>query len=120
MAKASTSSASFEPNALGASSDHALSALAAAGPRAEDLVQAWIQAGNAAAISVAAEQAAGQARKAARRGLNVLKARGIELPRVERVVSVGGKKEEETLEAWMVAPDTRGLSLFVIAARSPS
>jgi hypothetical protein len=31
-----------------------------------------------------------------------------------------GEKEAETLEAWLLAPDGRGTSLIVIAARSPS
>lgn len=122
MAKAATSSAtlSFEPSALQTSAEGALAALASAGPRASELVEAWIRSGNAAAVNAVAETGSGAARKAARRGLNVLKSRGIELPRAERVTSVTGKKEDETLEAWLLAPDGRGTSLIVIAARSPS
>jgi hypothetical protein len=36
------------------------------------------------------------------------------------VASISGKKEDETLEAWLLAPDARGSSLIVIAARAPS
>ena len=125
MAKApstatSSATASFEPSVLQTGAEGALTALANAGERAADLVEGWIRAGNAAAVNAAAEGATGPVRKVARRGLNVLKSRGVELPQSERVATVTGKKEEETLEAWLVAPDGRGSSLIVIAARSPS
>jgi hypothetical protein len=116
----SPANASFEPTVLGAGADGALAAVAGAGVRGADLVEAWIRSGNAAAVNAVAEQGAGAARKAARRGLNVLKARGVTIPTLERVASVTGKKEEETLEAWLLAPDGRGTSLIVIAARAPS
>ena len=76
----SKSSASLAAADLSASADNALAALGHAGENASALVEAWVKAGNAAAVNVASEGATGAARKAARRGLNVLKARGIAIP----------------------------------------
>lgn len=120
MAKASASTPSFDNASLQATSETAIEVLAKAGDSAEALVDAWVRAGNAEAVLAASEQAQGKARKAARRGLNVLKARGVSLPEARRVVSVSGKKEAETHEAWLMAPDGSGTSLVVIAARSPA
>ena len=122
MAKAISSSSAtpFDATALAADATTALAALDSAGDRAEALVEAWVGAGNAAAVNAAAENAAGKARKAARRGLNVLKARGVKLDAGARVVSVAGEKIAETLEAWLLAPDGNGASLVTIASRSPT
>jgi len=120
MAKASASTPSFDTASLQASSETTLEALAKAGDGAEALVDAWVRAGNADAVVTASELGEGKARKAARRGLNVLKARGVSLPEARRVVNVSGKKEPETQEAWLMAPDGSGTSLIVIAARSPA
>jgi len=120
MAKASASAPSFDTASLEARSETALDALAKAGDKADALVDAWVRAGNAEAVVTASEQAEGKARKAARRGLNVLKARGVALPEARRVASVTGKKEQETLEAWLMAPDGSGTSLIVLAARTLS
>ncbi|HEV8549406.1 MAG TPA: hypothetical protein VGQ57_10265 [Polyangiaceae bacterium] len=117
--KASTESA-LDAAALGADAGGALAALEKAGDRAEALVEAWVKAGNAAAVNVAAERAEGKARKAARRGLNVLKARGVKLPAETRVVNVSGEKGAETLEAWLLAPDGNGAAMLTLAARSPT
>jgi len=122
MAKATTTSSatSFDAATLGADATSALAALTSAGDRAEALVEAWVGAGNAAAVNAAAENAGGKARKAARRGLNVLKARGVKLSDATRVVNVAGEKPVETLEAWLLAPDGNGASLIAIASRSPT
>lgn len=109
---------SFDAAALGAQGDAALALLAKAGDKAESLIDAWVAASNAGAVAVASEQAQGKARKAARRALNVLKSRGIQPPAVARVASVGVKKEEESYEAYLLAPDGSGVSLVVVAARS--
>ena len=79
-----------------------------------------VSAGNAAAVNAAADGASGKARKAARRGLNVLKARGVKVPDTTRVVNVAGDKGAETLEAWLLAPDGNGASLVTITSRSPT
>lgn len=120
MAKASASIPSFDTASLQATAETALEVLAKAGDAAEALVDAWVRTGNAEAVVATSEQGQGKARKAARRGLNVLKARGVSLPEARRVVSVSGKKEAETQEAWLMAPDGSGTSLIVIAARSPA
>jgi hypothetical protein len=110
----------FDPATTTAEGDAALAALVKAGDRAEALIDAWVAAANAGAVAVAAERAQGPARKAARRALNVLKSRGVTPPAVVRVAAVGGKKEEETFEGWMLAPDGNGVSLLVVAARTPT
>jgi len=111
---------SFDASTLSASGDAVLAQLSTAGARAEALVEAWVAGGNAEAVAIAAERADGKARKAARRGLNVLKSRGIKPPEAPRVVNVGGEKEAESVEAFMLAPDGSGVSLLVVAARTKS
>jgi hypothetical protein len=122
MAKAEkpTAISTFDTALLDAGADDALTALGRAGERAEALVDAWVKAGNAAAVGVAADQAGGKARKAARRGMNVLKSRGIKPPVAPRVVSVTGGKGEEKLEGWLLPPDTNGVTLFAVTASTPA
>jgi hypothetical protein len=110
----------FDPNVLGVSPDGALAAATKAGERAEALVDAWVKAGNAGAVNELAERGSGKARKAARRGLNVLRARGIAIPDRARVASVSGPKESVVEEAWLVAPDTQGTCVLAISSRTPS
>jgi len=116
MADATT----FDSNLLGVAPDGALAAATKAGERAEALVEAWVKAGNAGAVNEVAERGSGKARKAARRGLNVLKARGVAIPDRARIASLAGPKEQATEEAWLVAPDTQGTSVVAIASRTPS
>ena len=103
---------------LSASADNALAALERAGENSVALVEAWVKAGNAAAVNVASEGAAGAARKAARRGLNVLKARGVVVPSTHHVTSVSGEKLPDIEEALMLAPDSGGSVCLVITSRS--
>jgi hypothetical protein len=121
MAKAeqTSSSSTFDPALIAIGGDGALAALAGAGERAEALVEAWVKASNAPAVAAAAEGASGKARKAARRGVNVLKSRGVKAPEATRVVSLRDKGPE-TLEGWMLPPDTNGVTLVAIAARTPA
>jgi len=105
---------------LSASADNALQALAQAGEASVALVEAWVKAGNAAAVNVASERADGPARKAARRGLNVLKARGIAIPSERHVTRVTGEKAPEIEEALMLAPDSGGSVCLAITSRSPT
>ena len=105
---------------LSASANDALAALARAGEHSVNLVEAWVKAGNAAAVGVASERATGQARKAARRGLNVLKARGVSVPSERHVASVAGEKSPEIEEALLLAPDSSGSICLVITSRSPT
>ncbi len=107
---------------LSADASSALAVVAEAGERASELVDAWVRAGNAAAVAVVAEGGAGAARKAARRGLNVLRSRGIKVEQQPRVASLSASQrdQETTVEAWLVAPDSSGTALVVIASRSPT
>ena len=112
------SSKSLAAADISASADNALSALERAGENSVALVEAWVKAGNAAAVNLASERAAGPARKAARRGLNVLKARGISVPSERHVASLAGEKSPEIEEALMLAPDSSGSVCLVITSRS--
>jgi hypothetical protein len=114
------SSATLAAADVSASATDALAALTRAGEQAVALVEAWVKGGNAAAVDVAAESGEGAVRKAARRGLNVLKARGIAVPSAPRVTNVRGEKEAEIEEALMLAPDSGGSICLVITSRSPT
>jgi hypothetical protein len=103
---------------LTATAETATVALTRAGANAALLVEAWVKAGNAAAVNAAAERAEGAARKAARRGLNVLKARGIAVPTERHVASLAGEKSPEIEEALLLAPDSGGSVCLAITSRS--
>jgi hypothetical protein len=108
----------FDSQLLSATADGALASLTKAGARAPQLVEAWVKAGNAAAVAEAAERAQGPARKAARRGINVLKARGVSVPQQARVSALSGPKASEQTEAFMLSPDSQGNVLIAITTRS--
>jgi hypothetical protein len=108
----------FDSKLLSANAESALASLTQAGTRAPQLVEAWVKAGNAAAVAEAAERADGAARKAARRGLNVLKARGVAVPQQTRVSALAGEKPAGQTEAFMLAPDSLGNVLLAITTRS--
>jgi hypothetical protein len=113
-----TAPSSFDAKLLSSSAADALGCLSQAGSKASELVEAWVKAGNAAAVAEAAERAEGAARKAARRGLNVLKARGVAVPAAARVTALSGEKAPEQTEAFLLAPDSQGNVLIAIATRS--
>jgi len=110
----------FDAKLLAAKPADVLASLKKAAAKAPELVEAWVKAGNAAAVAEAAEHAEGAARKAARRGLNVLKARGLAIPEPARVSTVSGAKSAEQTEAFMLSPDSQGNVLLAIATRSPT
>jgi len=114
----SKSSVSLAAADISASADNALAALGRAGENAVALVEAWVKSGNAAAVNEASERANGPARKAARRGVNVLKSRGVAIPTTNHVTSVTGEKSPEIAEALMLAPDSGGSVCLVITSRS--
>jgi hypothetical protein len=114
------SASDFDAKLLSASAADALASLSQAGAKAPQLVEAWVKAGNAAAVVEAAERAEGAVRKAARRGLNVLKARGVSVPEPTRVAAVSGEKAAEQTEAYLLAPDSLGNVLLAITTRSPT
>jgi hypothetical protein len=111
---------SHDTEALDASGETALVAVERAGAASLSLIEAWIQRGNIAAVAEVAERCTGAERKAARRGLNVLRARGVAIPERPHVASLGRAKVEEAFEAWLLAPDASGSVLMVIAAHTPS
>jgi hypothetical protein len=109
----------FAPDQLRAGADQASSALAQAGNDAALLVEEWIKAGNAAAVQATAELGSGAVRKTARRGLNVLKSRGVAVPaapRTGRIVAAASSARE----AWLLAPDPNGVVGIVLAERQAS
>lgn len=103
---------------LDAPGDGALDALTRAGGSAGALIEAWVKRGNAAAVSEAAERAEGALRKAARRGIAVLKSRGVAIPERTRAASLSAAQPETVTEAWMMPPDTAGNTLLVIASHA--
>lgn len=111
--------ARFAPAQIQANADQALRTLEQAGADAALLVDEWVRAGNAAAVQVTAEHGTGAARKSARRGLNVLKSRGVALPeaapRVGRIAAdaVGSR------QAWLLPPDPNGVLGIVLAEPLP-
>ncbi len=108
----------FDAKLLGASAADALASLAQVGDRASKLVEAWVKSGNAAAVAVVADRGEGAARKAARRGVNVLKSRGVSLPEAGRTSQLSGEKPAEQTEAFLLAPDSQGNVLIAITTRS--
>ena len=75
------------------------------------------------AVHAVAELGQGLARKAARRGLNVLKARGVtipEAPRTGRLVTAPESSPGDARQAWLLPPDSSGTEGLVLAERQPS
>ena len=107
----------FSNSQLQASAAEALDAIAAVGDRAGQLVQAWVTAANAPAVQEVAQRGAGDARKAARRGLNVLKSKGVAIP--PRLRAEATSRKLSNVEAWLLAPDPNGTVVVVLAARQP-
>jgi hypothetical protein len=114
-----SSSSRLTTEQLEAGAEGALGAVAAAGADAEALVTEWIKASNAAALAVVAEQGEGSARKAARRGLSVLKSRGVRIPEVPRKAHPAASAEVAR-QAWLLPPDSGGVVGLVLAERQSS
>jgi hypothetical protein len=109
---------SFAPDWLAANADRARTLIDEAGDRGADLVAAWVQNKNAAAVAEIAsdDNAPSASRKAARRGVNVLKSRGVEIP--ERAAPHrAAPAAAETQEAWFRPPDAAGTAAFTLGAR---
>jgi hypothetical protein len=122
MANSKTSSSegsSFAPEWLVVDAPRARALVDEAGDRGADLVSAWVACKNAAAVAaIAADDAAPSlARKAARRGVNVLKSRGIAVPEPARAGRAAVPEAKETYEAWFRPPDAGGTSAFTLGAR---
>ena len=103
-----------------ATGEQARAAIGDAGELAADLVAAWIANKNAAAVAAIAadDHAPSLPRKAARRGLNVLKSRGVAIPEAPRAPRGVATSLEKTFEAWFRAPDGGGTSAFTLGVRS--
>jgi hypothetical protein len=121
MAKTTKETTAFDADLLGADAGGAVAAVGKAGERGADLIDAWVNAKNAAAVAAVAESEAapGPARKAARRGLNVLKSRGVAIPDRAHVARMP-TDEVEGYEAWFVPPDGAGTAIVMIASRRQS
>lgn len=102
---------------LAVSADQAVAALARI-PEAkhEALVAAWLAKPNAAAVDAVSrdEKAPSKARKAARRGLGILKSRGVALPD-HHSVAAAVAKPTVSYEARMIFPDGQGTQMWWIA-----
>jgi hypothetical protein len=110
----------FEPGWIEVAPEGARALVDQVKERAADLVDAWVASRNAAAVCEIAgdDDAPSLARKAARRGLNVLKSRGVAIP--ERARTTGAAKDGDVFEAWFRPPDGTGTSAFTLGARSPA
>ncbi len=111
----------LDPQWIAATADNAVSILKSAGPAAEALVDAWLNANNVAAVAAAgqSEDLSGPGRKASRRALGVLKARGVALPeRSKTEASTAARPgEEEVIEATFSSADGRGTTSITISRR---
>ncbi len=110
----------FDSSLISASADEALSALAQVGDNAASLIEAWVAQSNAAAVAIAAEQGSGAVRKVARRGLNILKSRGVTIPARGRVATVTQINSVPTIRAWVMPPDATGGVVIILAAHTPT
>jgi hypothetical protein len=120
MSKSVTSTPTqLDPVLLDATADSALVAISKVPKDPDSLIGEWLKRSNAPAINEVAERGTGQARKAARRALNVLRARGVRLPETRRVVSLSARSEA-VHEAWLLAPDAAGNVLLVFTAHTPA
>ncbi len=115
-----TKAEKFEPKFLKATNDNALELLTEAGDKGVALVEAWVRESNASAVTAIAwsEQAPSRARKTARRGINALKSRGVTIP--EKIKKATDEKsiDEAKFEAWFLAPDQSGVTVFTIGSRA--
>jgi hypothetical protein len=110
----------FEPAWLDAGPERARVLVLEANERGAELVEAWITRENAPAVLQIAsdDHAPSPARKAARRGINVLKSRGVAIPELARAGRIA-PASTEMYEAWFRPPDGTGTSAFTLGARSP-
>ena len=110
----------FSADALAAGWESAKTFVDQAGEAAVALVDAWLTGLNAAAIAAIAdaESVASAPRKAARRALAVLKARGVTVP--ERPKTTKAEERAESLEATLIPCDSFGTWSVAITSRDAS
>ncbi len=109
------STSSFAADQISVSKERALEVATGQGEQAPLLVEAWIAAGNAAAVQAVADAGQGTLRKAAKRGLNVLRARGVSVP--VAVQKAPPSAASAAREAWLLPPDSSGTLGVVLAER---
>ncbi|HWO13451.1 MAG TPA: hypothetical protein VNN80_28315 [Polyangiaceae bacterium] len=114
------SSPSFPTDQLEASADDAPAVAAAVGDDGPALIEEWVKSGNAAAVAAVAERGEGTVRKVARRAVNVLKARGVNIPSTPRTARLPGSAGEQVREAWLLPPDGTGTLGLILAERQKS
>ncbi len=121
-APASAPAPGFDASLVNVGAAEAVAALVGAGDAASALVDAWLGASNAAAIAEAIESDAvpGAARKAARRALNVLRARGVAVPTRTHVVKMDDMGGDTVVEAVLNTPDAYGTVSFLLTSKHPS
>jgi hypothetical protein len=112
----------FSEAQLAATAEGALGAVAALGADEQaDLIEAWVARGNAAAVAAVAREDDGPApaRKAARRALNVLRARKVPIPERAAQARPFAQAAGSTLEASFSPPDASGTALVSFLTRTP-
>jgi hypothetical protein len=118
---APTETTQFEAADLSVGWDRAVAAARKVDELGAALVDAWLAASNAEAIAALADadDAPGPARKAARRAINILKARGASIPTRPRVARVD-TRSEVAFEATYLPPDGSGTTALSITSRDAS
>jgi hypothetical protein len=119
--KVEATAAGFSRELLAATAAGARKAVETVGADEQaDLVDAWVKEGNVDAVAEVAadDDAPAPARKAARRGLNVLKSRGVKVPERTTVARPFAGEPERTIEGRMVPPDGSGTQVITIVSRA--
>lgn len=117
----SQSIVNFSESTLHAQEKHALEALrTTATEHQESLIQAWVKNSNVSAVHAVSEDAsmAPSLRKSAKRGLAVLKSRGLTTTPVKANVTSLFSEPEYTLEARCMFPDSDGSQIWWILKSS--
>ncbi len=117
MSKKSAAVSSLDASLVAAPAEQALSLAAAlSAADQEALVTAWIDAKNAGAVAAVArvDEAPAALRKAARRGLGILKSRGVTIPEAGHVTQAISAPKA-SVEARALFPDGRGAQIWWIA-----
>lgn len=100
--------------------DQAMKALREAGNQALSLVNLWFEHQNASALVEVSTKGAGAPRRAARRALKALRARGVAVPDAKPAAAMRGESAAQHQKAWLLAPDAAFNLVLVLAHRSTS
>jgi hypothetical protein len=102
------------------SQDQAMKALREAGNRALRLVDLWLEHQNAGALVEVSIKGTGAPRRAARRALKTLRARGVVVPDAKASAVLQHRQTAENHKAWLLAPDSAFNLVLVLAHRFAS